>query len=804
MRAGEFGSPAGRHYVAVFGVSLALLVLEIAVARLLSVALVSHYAFVAISLAMFGIGASGLIVYLLPDHFRRSEIDRQLVFYASCFGVTATASVVSFMSFHVVQELSWSGFWTLGVAYLMLTVPFFFGGICISLLMTHFADQIGRIYAADLIGASLGCMLVVGAMELMPTPLVSLAVAILVSAAALLVGLRLRPRRLLSPLIACGIVSALAISSLTTDAYRIKHVNVRSDYYSDYEVWNSFSRVSAFHPPDGRNAAQFLPMPAGFSEYAGGDYPGTMVLDIDGAAFTPMLNFNGDFDSIEFLKQSVLYAVHHVRPDADVLLIGLGGGRDILAALAFEQRSVLGIELNPLMPALVDGMFGDYSGRPYSLPGVEVMVDEARNRLHRIDRRFDVIQLSMIDTLSLNAAGGFVFSENNLYTIEGFREYYRHLTDSGIVNLTRYYMPVYPVEILKLVVLGRKAWEAEGVANYADHVVVLSSLMTGTVLIKKTPYTAEELGRLQELADAGSFEIVYAPGKMSRHGRAFKLAASTPDLQGFVDRHPRRIDAPTDDQPFFWSFLRGRLDEVPGASKDPFQFLRLWDDALALMYLLIFVVVAFAVVFFVVPLVLLARVPENRAGIRRTSALLVYFACLGYGFLTIEIPLLQHFILLLGKPVYAMTVVLFSLLLFSGIGSLVSGRFEDPSRSLRMALGAILLLSLTYVFLLPSAITSLLGLATQVRIGAAVALLAPIGLVLGMAYPLGIRVLTAHVPDLVPWAWGINGALSVVASVLAIYSSSRIGFAATMLTGIAAYAVGLICMLLVRETPRAA
>ena len=314
-------------------------------------------------------------------------------------------------------------------------------------------------------------------------------------------------------------------------------------------------------------------------------------------------------------------------------------------------------------------------------------------------------------------------------------------------------------------------------------------------------YTGEELARLQELADGGAFEIVYAPGKMSRHGRQFKAAASTPNLQAFIDRHANLIDAPTDDRPFFWSFLRGRLDEIPDANKDPFQFLRLWDEALALMYRLIFVVVALAVVFFAGPLLLLARAPETRAGIRRTSALLVYFACLGYGFLTIEIPLLQRFILLLGKPVYAMTVVLFSLLLFSGIGSLVSSRFGDPLRTLRKVLVVILVLTATYVFLLPPVITSLLGLSTPVRIVATIALLAPIGLVMGMAYPLGIRVLTGHGAGLVPWAWGINGALSVVASVLAIYLSSRIGFAATLLTGVAAYGVGLACMMLVREGP---
>ena len=788
--------PARRHYAAIFLVSLSLLVLEIAVARILSVALYSHYAFVAVSLAMFGLGVSSLVVYLLPTHFSSERVDEHVVGYTRLFAVSVGICVAVFLQIPIVQSLSASGFLTLSLAYTVLAIPFFFGGVCIALLMTHFSAHIGSIYWADLFGASVGCLVVVVMMQILPAPQVALVAAGLAAIVSFGIARASGTPTGRADYATLSAVTILLFVGATTDLMTMRYVKNWDEVYADYESWNAFSRVAAFEVE--QNAAQVVPLKEMAEFYDGDEYPDTMMLDIDGAAWTPMMNYDGNPESIQFLKESVLYAAHHIRPDTDVLIIGTGGGRDLLAAVAFEQPSILGIELNPLMRHVVQDRYGEYSGRPYTQSNVNVIVDEARSRLHQIDKKFGIIQLSLIDTFSLNAAGGFVFSENNLYTRQAFQQYFRHLEPDGILSITRYFVEQYPVEILKTLNLMRAAWGAEGVRSIDDRVLVLKLGMSCTVLMKKTPYTEAELALVDAMIKEHGFQILFGPGRWVGHQEVVDVIRA-PDPEAFAAAYPYRIEAPTDDKPFFFSFLRGRLETVPTLQEDPFQFLRLWNDAINLVYMLIAVVTTLATIFFFGPLLLLARRGIGDGGsevhVVSTMAYLLYFALLGYGFMMIEIPLLQQFILFLGYPVYALAVVLFALLLFSGTGSLITTRFsDDPRAALTKVLLAIVAVSLVYAYGLPTVIEQLLGSSIVMKIPITVVLLAPIGLLLGMAYPLGIGVLREESESLVPWAWGMNGAMSVVASVLATFIGSRVGFTVALLTGIAAYGVGLACI----------
>ena len=783
--------PRRRHYLAVFFVSLSLLMLEITVARILTVALFSHYAFVAISLAMFGLGLSGLVVYLLPSRFPAERIDEQLTTFLSLFGVTAALSVLAFLHIHVIQELSAAGLVTLGLAYAVLTVPFFLGGICISLLMTHFSSRISSIYYADLVGASVGCLGVVTALATLPAPQVAVVIATVASATALAVALGAGQRKTLA-MMSTGIVASLLVLSFTTDLYTMTYIKQRTDRYSEVETWNSFSRVSAFN--DTRNAAQVMPMRLQPKSYEGGNYPSTKMLDIDGAAWTPMMGWDGKPESIQFLKDSVLYVAHEIRPKARVLVIGTGGGRDLLAAVAYGQPSIMGLEINPAMRRTTETLYANYAGHPYTAPGVEVTIDEARSHLSGLDRKFDILQLSLIDTFSLNAAGGFVFSENYLYTVEGFREYFEHLSDDGILSVTRYFVAQYPVEVLRICAMARAAWEAEGVKNFGDHIVVMKQDLNTTMLVKKTPFTKEELARLSERGTYLNAQTLWAPGAPPGHAEVAAVIGS-PDWRNFMSGYRFFIDPPTDDRPFFFNFLRGLITD---GTDDPFHFLQMWNDALVLMYMLIGVVTVLAVLFFSVPLLTFGRGQMHKIDATVAAPLLLYFGCLGYGFLMIEIPLLQKLMLLLGAPIYALAVVLFALLFFSGNGSLLSERFTANARTvLPRVLVSIVIVSCVYIAVLPWVIDRLLVTSIVVRIGVTVVLLGPIGLLLGMAYPLGITILRSYGEELVPWAWGLNGAMSVVASVLAIFIGSRIGFSTAFLTGVSAYALALGCMTLV-------
>ena len=774
--------------MAVFFVSLSLLMLEITVARILTVALYSHYAFVAISLAMFGLGLSGLTVYLLPKRFPAERVDQQLITFLSLYGLTAAVSILAFLHLHVVQEISTEGFTSLGLAYVVLTVPFFLGGVCISLLMTHFSARIASIYYADLVGASLGCLGVVAALNLWPAPQVAVVIAAVASATALVVAMGSGQRRGIA-IVSTVVVGVLLALSFSTDLYTMTYIKRRTERYSEVEVWNSFSRVSAFH--EDRNAAQIFPLRNQPKDYSGPEYPKTKMLDIDGAAWTPMMGWNGDPESIQWLRESILYVGHELRQNAKVLVIGTGGGRDLLAAIAYRQPSIMGLEINPAMREIVEEKYADYAGHPYTYPGVEVVIDEARSRLSGVDRKFDILQLSLIDTFSLNAAGGFVFSENYLYTVEGFQEYFRHLTDEGMLSVTRYMVAQYPVEVLRICAMSRAAWEAEGIQSFGNYIVVLRQDLNTTMLVKKTPFTSDELTKLKERAAYLNAQVMWMPGEQPGHLEIARLISS-PDWREFMRTYPFFIDPPTDDRPFFFNFLRGLSTNF---IDDPFKFLSMWNDALQLMYMLIGIVAGMAVLFFSIPLLLFGRGQLHKIDAGKAAPLLLYFACLGYGFLMIEIPLLQKLMLLLGAPIYALAVVLFALLFFSGNGSLLSERLSgDPRTNLRNVLVGIIALSCVYIVAITPVIELLLGSSIFVRIGVTVLLLGPIGILLGMAYPLGITILRGYGEELVPWAWGMNGVMSVVASVLAIFIGSKIGFTAAFMTGVAAYAVALACM----------
>jgi hypothetical protein len=291
-------------------------------------------------------------------------------------------------------------------------------------------------------------------------------------------------------------------------------------------------------------------------------------------------------------------------------------------------------------------------------------------------------------------------------------------------------------------------------------------------------------------------QVLFAPALAAKSEPVAALLGAA-DLDAYFNGYPFLIQPPTDDRPFFFHFLRGRLaaGDIPDRKRDPFQFLAHWNEAQWLLYMLIAVVSMLAAVFFFVPLLLARPRLRTQGGLLTTLPLLLYFACLGYGFMMLEIPLLQRFMLLLGYPVYALAVVLFALLLSSGTGSLLSTRFAAaPRRALVRILAGIVVLACVYVVVLPTLISAALGASIYLRIALTVALLAPIGVLLGMAYPLGIGVLRGRGEELVPWAWALNGALSVVASVLAIFLGSRFGFTAAFLTGVAAYALALAIM----------
>jgi hypothetical protein len=417
---------------------------------------------------------------------------------------------------------------------------------------------------------------------------------------------------------------------------------------------------------------------------------------------------------------------------------------------------------------------------------VHTKVGDGRSTLAASDDRYDVIHMGFTDTLSANSAQAFALTENNLYTVEAFDEYLDHLAPNGVLNVTRPYRLVGD-EALRLTVLTLDALERRGVENPERHVVVVLGRdllpgLVGTVLARNRPWTDVEVERIRELAAERGDGVAFAPG--GPYQLEWAELARAPSYQAFCESYALDVCAPTDNQPFF--FQMRRLSDLGGRGAEYIYAV----DPFIVLLVTFGILLALALVLVAAPLALAAR--ADRPPLRS----LVFFGAIGLGFLTLEVALIQRFVLFLGFPTYAISVVLFALLLWTGIGSWLAGRAGDQRRTLTIALAAACALIGLSAFALQPVLEALIDLPFVLRAGVTVLLLGPMGIVLGMAMPLGLTRFAAFHPTGVAWAWGVNGVLSVVGSVLAITVAIVAGFAVATLVALACYGIALASALL--------
>jgi hypothetical protein len=474
---------------------------------------------------------------------------------------------------------------------------------------------------------------------------------------------------------------------------------------------------------------------------------------------------------------------YEITGPGHALVIGGGGGRDIYNALDADQ-TVDVIELNSAIVDTVDGALGHLSGRPYSREGVSTTIGDGRAILAASDETYDQIHIGFTDTLSANAAQGFALSENNLYTLEAFDEYFDHLAPGGILNVSRLERLVGD-EAIRATVLTLAALEARGIDDPSRHVVVIRGTdRIGnfnadymTTLARLEPFTDAEIERIDDLADDRGDGLAYAPG--GPYYRAWADLAEADSWQAFCNDYPLDVCPPTDDKPFFFNMRRldSIFDEQAGYhyGVDPYQLL--------LVTLGILVVLSIAG--------LIAPLRLSQAGERPAVPSLLYFGAIGLGFLLLETVLIQRFVLFLGFPTYSLSVVLFALLIFTGVGSAISGRLPHTRRTLVRVLTAAVGLIVASAFTLQPLLRTFIDLPFPARVALSIAMLAPVGIALGMPMPLGLARFTGLYPRSIAYAWGVNGLASVLASVLGIVVAINFGYAVASLVAGACYAFAL-------------
>jgi len=801
-------APGASVYSGLFAVTLATLMLEILLTRIFSVILWYHFAFVAVSVALFGMTLGAVIVHLAPRYFAGPALASRLAGASLLFGVTAVAALALALSVKFSPPQLNHALLALGPLYLLVAVPFTFSGIVVSVVLTRFPSRVNRLYAADLLGAAAGCIAIVVLLDLLDAP----SAVIAVGAIAVMGGVAFSLGTPAGALRAAAALSALALigfAALNSHGrlLRVRWLKGKPAGRVLYERWNSFSRIAV--TPRGR-----LPIALCGANCPRGYRVSQKGLDIDASASTVLTHFDGDLKPLGYLPYDISAAAHWLRPGAEVLVIGIGGGRDILTALAMRQRSVTGVELNPNIVAAVNGRYGAFTGHLDRVPNVRFVTDEARSWIDRSHRRFDIIQCSLIDTWAATAAGAFVLSENSLYTREAWVSILNHLTDRGIFSVTRWYVARKPGEMLRCLSLARASLAQLGVPDARRHLAIIrlraASLPRwsgghglATLLVSRAAFTAADVRRLEDYARRVGFEIVLSP-RVCRQEQLARLL-SAPRLRDFTDGFSLDLSPPTDDRPFFFNMLRLR-DWAAAQSTRQGGKATMNLQAVSVLGSLLVVTIGLAAFFIVVPLALTQR--RDRYSVRSLAPGLLFFAAIGLGFMLVEISQMQRLVVFLGHPVYGLSVVLFALLGASGLGSLAAGSVAVERRGqwrIAAIMGALLALLALFGAITPALTQAARAWPTSQRIALAVALLAPIGFLMGAPFPLGMELASRSLARSVgapptAWLWGINGATSVVASVAAVALALAVGISATFFVGVACYTgATLFLMLLSRQ-----
>ncbi len=786
-------------WLSLFLLSAATLAFEINLTRLFSVAQFYHFAFMIVSIALLGFGASGTALTIFPA--LQGGEPRQ------CLGRLGFATGLSILVAYLLTNwlpfdsfsIAWDPrqVWILLLHYLALAAPFFFSGMALGFLLNAFPQSAGTIYAVNLLGSATGCVIALIASPVLGGEgMVTLGIAL-----ASLVGMTsiLRMRQFWCPLVLAS--AALCTFSLFDLGWRFvgnspfAFLELRISPYKSLSYalqypganviqrqWNAFSRVDVVRS----GGIHSLP---GLSYRYLGPLPPLDGLLVDGDDLSPILQSATDSAFVSYLPNAVAF---HLRPQACSLILEPRGGFDILTALALSSGQITAIEINPLIAEGAAPIYDD--------PRVQVYVESDRSYLRHTQSKYDVIVLSLASSYHPVRSGAYTLAEDYRYTVESFQDALAHLNSGGLLVATRWLQDP-PSEDLRLFALAVTALEKED-ADPRSQIIAFRGFNTATILLKNGSFTPDELSSLRAFLAERAFDLTYAPDIRLEETNQYNILPESKYYQtylSFLNSNPREtfyndydydIRPPTDDHPFFGHYFKWTQ-----ASQVIAEFGRAWQPFGGAGYFvivaLLVLAILLAVALILLPVAIWKRTNPNAASPFPLRNLL-YFGLLGFAFLFVEIPLLQRFILYLGQPAYAFTIVLFSLLFFSGLGSRWSDRIP-----LRLSLATLVVLILIAPLLLPRFFAWTLGLPLTIRLGLTALLLSPLGLLMGIPFPAGIRLMKreqAKSPEDeaqdggIPWVWAVNGAASVVASILSALLALTFGFSWVLRLGALCYA----------------
>jgi len=794
--------------ISLFLLSLSVLLMEVCLTRIFSVISWHHFAYLIISLALLGFGAAGSYL-TVARRFADPEVrPSRLSHFAWLFSLTAAGAVIlvtkiRFYPEDIVLYHDYSNVISLLLFYVIVGIPFFFAGVCVGRIVALAGDRINRFYFADLLGAGLGALLALAVLnEIGAIAGLFLAATLAALAACILGAGGIRWRRWAYGLTLIGASGLTALGATTNflplyfppskDLFRGEH-NIA------YSKWHVVGKIDITRPMEG-----YWSFGGALSQRFTDPPPKVRGIFQDGAAPTGIMLLNEDAENTKILGYYLQGVAYTVQPATTSLIIGVGGGIDALIALHYGTERIVGVDLNPVIVRAVEERYRDECPALWKGNRFEMVVAEGRHYLTRSAAKFDVIQLSGVDTFTALSTGAYALSENFLYTREAMRDYWDHLTPDGILSFSRWLFDP-PRETLRLVTTQLATLEAGGVAEPWRHFVVLTGAAYkerspwAETLLKRSPFTEQQVAGLTKWAEERGFEVLYDPYTPRQNKFDEFIRSSAAARATLIANYPFNVQPTTDDDPFFFQFYRWKsLFELAsgkgglagskggyGITRVPLSFIILAFSLLQMFVLSLILIIA--------PLAMRARLRSQGRG---RFGVFLYFAALGLGFMFIEIALLQRFSVFVGGPVYSMSITLASILVFSGIGAYIARALRRrPGRGVVVVILVLAAMIAAEIAFLNLGLPKLLGLSLPMRWLVTALAILPLAVLMGMPFPTGLRMLERMDESMRPWAWGVNAFATVIGSMLCVLVSIHAGFTTALVIGMGIYVLGGIGML---------
>jgi spermidine synthase len=807
----------GRLLSAIALVSVSAIAYEILLMRLLSIVQWHHFAGMVISLALLGYGVSGTVIALLRQHFEpRFDIafsTSALLLSVSLVSCVALGQQIPFNALEVIWDPR--QYLYLAGLYLLFMLPFFFAAMCIGLAFAARRDIVGRIYSCDLLGAGLGAVLVMALLFLAQPQRAVIGLSALALVASFLAA-PVTPgtprRRLMAAQLAwlLGLLYALPEDRIGLHVSEFKGLSQALQVVDAHilaERSSPLGLLTVVESP--RVPFRYAP---GLSLNSKSLPPDQLGVFTDAEGLSVITAFDGDPAALHYLGDVTAALPYQLLDRPQVLVLGAGAGADVLLALHNGARRVDAVELNPQMADLLRGEFSEFAGHVYEHERVSLELGEARGFVARRARRYDLIQIALLDSPAVSGSGMQALGESYLYTVESLTGILARLEPGGMLAITRW-LNVPPRDSLKLAATVIEALRRSGVGEPGRRLLALRNWNTLILLASSSDVTPLQVERARNFASRHSFDMAWYPAMPAAQANRFNrldrpwvyegiAALLGPGADAFTENYKFNIQPATDDRPYFFNFFRwGALAEMLDLRRRGGAGLVEWGY-LVLLATVVQAVVAGAVLI-LLPLSFAPRHWKPGLGMRMGG----YFFLLGLAFLFVEMAFIQKFILFLSHPLYAVTVVLSGFLVFAGLGSLASGRLAErigerrwaetrgvESGAVRAAVAGIVGIVLLYLFALPTLFERLIMLNDVARAAISLVLIAPLAFCMGMPFPLGLKRLARQAPAFIPWAWGINGFASVISAALATLLAVQFGFSAVLLLALLFYLLAAMSM----------